>query len=160
MKIIYFIFGILFFCQSKALEVSCKFEEVYQNGQIQQGIFLFKDNKIRYQYNDNNLFTIFYHNDQTYVVSNSDKSNIKKISKQTDLFQNIVKISKDYPNLSDNYSFEDVNVSIEKSSNSFFIKRISILSPKVNLSLYFQDCREKNIIDIYFQPKPYFSYNF
>ena len=31
-----------------AIEVKCNFEEVYQNGETQQGIFLIKKDKLRY----------------------------------------------------------------------------------------------------------------
>ena len=31
-----------------ALEVKCNFEEVYQDGQIQQGILIMKNNLLRY----------------------------------------------------------------------------------------------------------------
>ena len=43
---------------SFALEVSCNFEEVYGSGDTQQGILLLKDQKLRYQYFDKDLFTI------------------------------------------------------------------------------------------------------
>ena len=35
---------------SFAVEVSCKFEEVYGNGDTQQGIFLLKNQNLRYEY--------------------------------------------------------------------------------------------------------------
>ena len=36
------------------LEVSCDFEEVYGNGEVQQGQFLYKNKKLRYEYFDKN----------------------------------------------------------------------------------------------------------
>ena len=38
--------------------MSCNFEEVYGNGDTQQGIFLLKNQNLRYEYYDNDLFTI------------------------------------------------------------------------------------------------------
>ena len=49
----------IFFNSIYALEFSCLFEEVYQDGQVQQGTFIIK-NKTRYQYEDKNLYTIIY----------------------------------------------------------------------------------------------------
>ena len=160
MKLTYLLLFLILFSSSQALELSCKFEEVYQNGQVQQGFFLIKNNKIRYQYNDDNLFTIFHFHNQTNIVNNSNKSDIKEITEEANIFFQIIKISKEYPNFKKNYSFEDLEIYIEDSNNNSFIKRMTVLSPKVNLSIYFQECHNKNIIDIYFQPKPYFNYKF
>ena len=47
MKILYLFFFLIIFKNISAIEIFCKFEEVYQNGEIQQGFFLVKDNKFR-----------------------------------------------------------------------------------------------------------------
>ena len=43
---------VLFFTNKNitALELSCLFEEVHQNGDTEQGVFITKDEKFRYQY--------------------------------------------------------------------------------------------------------------
>ena len=45
-----------------AFEVTCNFEEVYQNNEIQQGVFLIKGKNLRYQYYNQDLFTIIVNN--------------------------------------------------------------------------------------------------
>ena len=40
----------------------CNFEEVYKNGQIQQGFFLLKDKELRYEYTNHDLYKIFFLN--------------------------------------------------------------------------------------------------
>ena len=52
------VFVVLFYKNLFSIELACNFEEVYQNGEIQQGIILIKDDKLRYQYNSKNLYTI------------------------------------------------------------------------------------------------------
>ena len=47
-----------------SLELKCTFEEVYSDGSVQNGFFLIKDNKLRYEYNSENLFTIFHNNER------------------------------------------------------------------------------------------------
>ena len=72
-------FLIIFFLQINTLfgfDVSCSFEEVYGNGDVQQGQLFFKDQKLRYEYFDKNLFTIIAKNgnyfliDQAFALSN------------------------------------------------------------------------------------------
>ena len=57
-----------------ALEVTCNFEEVYQNGDVQQGVFLLKDKMMRYQYYDQDLFTIITKRDNYFLIKNNTKT--------------------------------------------------------------------------------------
>ena len=42
-----------------SLELQCAFEEVYPDGSVQNGFFLIKGKKLRYEYYSDDLFTIF-----------------------------------------------------------------------------------------------------
>ena len=61
MKII--LFSAIFFLLNINLSANslyCEFEEVYQNGDYQQGLLLMKDGNLRYEYFDENLYTILF----------------------------------------------------------------------------------------------------
>ena len=58
MKIsLYLIIGAFFCLNLSALELHCKFEEVYQDNQQQNGLILIKNDHLRYQYYDSKLYT-------------------------------------------------------------------------------------------------------
>ena len=81
------------------LEVTCDFEEVYGNGDIQQGMFLLKDQKLRYEYLDKNLFTIIAKNQKFFLINQAHKNNVSKIDKNTEILQMFMNIASDYPYL-------------------------------------------------------------
>ena len=128
--------------------MKCKFEEVYQNGDIQQGIILIKDNDVRYQYNDVELYTIIVKGENFILIDNKYK-NLQTLNENIDIFKILVDALKNYPNIENQYKNENALVNIERSSSSF-IKRISLISKDVNLSLNFMDCVELNINNEYF----------
>ena len=131
------------------LEVACDFEEVYGNGDIQQGMFLLKDQKLRYEYLDKHLFTIIAKNQKFFLINQAHKNNVSKIDKNTEILQMFMNIASDYPNLKNNYNFDNTKIIIEKSSNSF-IKRASINADTVNVSINLINCKFENIHDKYF----------
>lgn len=131
-----------------SLEIKCQFEEVYQNGDIQQGIILIKDNNIRYQYNAVELYTIIVKGDNFILIDNKYQ-NLQTLDENIDVFKILVDALKNYPNIENQYKNENVLINIERSSGSF-IKRISLVSPDVNLSLNFLSCVELNINNEYF----------
>ena len=142
---------ILFFFISQnifSIEIKCQFEEVYQNGDIQQGIILIKDNDVRYQYNDVELYTIIVKGENFILIDNKYK-NLQTLNENIDIFKILVDALKNYPNIENQYKNENALVNIERSSSSF-IKRISLISKDVNLSLNFMDCVELNINNEYF----------
>ena len=57
---------ILFFINLSvfAKGVDCLFEEVYTSGEIQQGVLLLDEDKLRYEYFDKKLFTILFVNNK------------------------------------------------------------------------------------------------
>ena len=67
-----------------AFEVTCNFEEVYQNNEVQQGVFLIKGKNLRYQYYDQDLFTIIVKNEKYFLINNRNKvvQNFNKKSEQ------------------------------------------------------------------------------
>tara|TARA_B100000989_G_scaffold77322_1_gene54918 strand:- start:757 stop:1230 length:474 start_codon:yes stop_codon:yes gene_type:complete len=146
-KLILFILFPLNF--SFALEVKCNFEEVYQNSDVQQGIFLIKDKMLRYQYFDEDLFTIISKDNNFYLINNNSKT-VHKINEKTEYIETLIKIISDFPNIKEAYHSTEMNIKIEKSKNKF-IKRISINSEELNLSINIMNCKYKEIKKIYFR---------
>jgi len=124
-----------------ALEVACNFEEVYSNGDIQQGFFLFDNSMLRYQYYDEKLFTIISTDNNFYLVNNNSK-NVKKITENKHFLEKFVYIANLFPNIKKNYYFDNSKIIIEKNSLNF-IKRLSIQSSNLNVSINFLNCNFK-----------------
>lgn len=159
MKYILLIVCFLTAIKTSALELKCNFEEVYKDGSIQLGVLLLKESDMRYQYQDKNLFTIFKKNLDFYYVENRKTEAFKKINDNTAVLKNISEIFEQYPNIEDIYYQEDLKFLIEKSEESKFLKRISVQSPKVNLSIYFRDCEETIIKEQYLSFFPFNEYH-
>ena len=132
-----------------SLEVKCNFEEVYISGQTQNGALFFKDKKMRYQYFDHKLYTIIYKNNNFYLIHNFNTNIVEKINKNTDIIQNISEIIQDYPSIDHEYKKNNFILKIEKNSKNF-IKRISIRSDELNLSINIYDCYYDQIDNKYF----------
>tara|TARA_B100001057_G_scaffold193710_1_gene194539 strand:- start:3383 stop:3862 length:480 start_codon:yes stop_codon:yes gene_type:complete len=147
-KIIFIFF--IFTSLSHAIEVTCNFEEVYANSDIQQGIFLLKNKKLRYEYYDRELFTIIAKNENFYLIHRAHKNNVQKIQDNTEILDMFMKISSDFPNIKNYYEIESIKVKVEKDSYNF-IKRISINSEKVNVSVNIMNCKYENINNKYFK---------
>ncbi len=143
---------IIFFLQinlSHGFEVKCNFEEVYGNGEVQQGFFFLKNQKLRYEYFNKNLFTIIAKNEKFFLINQAHKNNVSKIDKNTEVLEMFMKIASDYPNLENKYSHNNTNVIVEKSSNGF-IKRVSINAENINASINLVNCVFEDIHDKYF----------
>lgn len=135
---------------SFAVEVSCNFEEVYGNGDTQQGILLLKNQNLRYEYYDKELFTIIARDENFFLIHRAHKNNVQKITENTILLETFIDISSEYPNIKKNYIIEDIKIMIEKSVDKF-IKRISVNSDSVNVSINLMDCNFNNIDRKYFK---------
>ena len=158
MKIIFFIFTLLLYVSNAfSLNIKCNFEEVYSDGSIQQGFFLIKDKKLRYQYYNKNLFTIFHKLDDFYIVKNSEKNNFQKILDNTQHIKELLNIASQYPNIKNEYKTNNMQINLEPNSQNFF-KRISIKSVDLNLSIYLQNCNFSTYHDRYFNISPYFEF--
>ena len=135
---------------SFAVEVSCNFEEVYGNGDTQQGILLLKNQNLRYEYYDKELFTIIARDENFFLIHRAHKNNVQKITENTILLETFIDISSEYPNIKKNYIIDDIKIMIEKSVNKF-IKRISVNSDSVNVSINLMNCNFNNIDRKYFK---------
>ena len=143
-----------------ALELKCNFEEVYADGTVQGGFFLIKNQKLRYQYNVQNLFTIFHNHGQFYLVKNNDREVINKLDENTEIVQELLNIANKYPQVEKEYKSNDVEIKLEKELKGDFLKRISIITPKVKLSVYLNNCQNLFINDRFFTHNPIFDYKF
>ena len=135
---------------SFAVEVSCNFEEVYGNGDTQQGILLLKNQNLRYEYYDKELYTIIARDENFFLIHRAHKNNVQKITENTILLETFIDISSEYPNIKKNYIIEDIKIMIEKSADKF-IKRISVNSDAVNVSINLMNCNFSNIDRKYFK---------
>ena len=132
-----------------ALEVTCNFEEVYKNSEVQQGVFLIKDKMLRYQYYDQDLFTIISKNNSHFLINNRTKV-VQNIKEKTESLNQLITIISDFPNIDTIYNGENSVVKIEKSKNKF-IKRVSIKSEKLNLSINIMNCKFNEVDKKYFK---------
>jgi len=159
MKIFFFlIIFCIFNTQLIAKNVNCEFEEVYQNGETQQGFFLLNDNQLRYEYYNHNLYTLLYLNEKMYVASNSEKNNIQLLQDNNILITEIIDIYSKFPNIDSNYKFQNYEIKIEK--NEKFIKRLVIKSDELNLSIYLINCNFNSIEKKYLNFNPIHPYVF
>ena len=132
-----------------AFEVTCNFEEVYQNNEIHQGVFLIKGKNLRYQYYNQDLFTIIVKNDKYFLINNRSKV-VQNLKEKSDTIDQLIEIVSDYPNINNTYKNDRVIINIEKSSNKF-IKRVSIKSEELNLSINVMNCKFNEINKKYFK---------
>ena len=130
--------------------MSCNFEEVYGNGDTQQGILLLKNQNLRYEYYNKELYTIIARDENFFLIHRAHKNNVQKITENTILLETFIDISSEYPNIKKNYIIEDIKIMIEKSADKF-IKRISVNSDAVNVSINLMNCNFSNIDRKYFK---------
>jgi hypothetical protein len=155
------IFLIFIFFISKnvfSLEVTCQFEEVYMDGSNQQGIFFFDNNKIRYQYNSSQLYTLIYDNFELHAVQNNNTNIHQLVIDQFNIVKSLKDIASDYPNFKKNYESSNQEVIVEINENRNFIKRLVFKSEQLNLSIYFQDCHFTKLNPKLFSYKNFINY--
>ena len=140
-----------------AVEVTCNFEEVYKNGEVQEGILMLDDNLLRYQYAKDSLFTIIFKKNNFYMVKNDSKI-VQKISNNTGSLINFMKLASDFPNINDIYRDNDLIIKVERSEINF-IKRLSIQTDEVNLSVNIFNCNFGNVDKKYFRHFNFVEYN-
>ena len=109
MKFSYLIVLFFFFIKNSiAIELSCLFEEVHQNGEVNQGVLIIKDEKFRYQYFSQNLYTIIHKENLFFYLENRDKTKFFKIIENTDLLEMIVAIINDIPDIKNEYFIKNL----------------------------------------------------
>ena len=140
-----------------AIEVTCNFEEVYKNGEVQEGVLMLNDNLLRYQYTKDNLYTIISKQNQFYLIRNDSKI-VQKLSKNTESLENFIILASDYPNINETYHDNDLLIKVEKSKVAF-IKRLSIQSNDLNLSVNFFNCKFEPINKKYFRHFNFVEYS-
>ena len=152
-----YIFLFLFFFKNVfALQINCEFEEVYQNGSVQNGIILISDKNMRYEYLDPSLYTIIKNATGLYLVANYQKKQSERIFDP--LMNEIFKIYDDFPNINTIYSSKNFDAKVYLSKEHIFLSRISILSQRANLSIHFLNCENREISDLYFRVNPLHDY--
>ena len=109
-----------------------------------------KNQNLRYEYYDKELFTIIARDGNFFLIHRAHKNNVQKITENTKLLKTLIEISLEYPNIQKNYKIEDMKILIEKSADKF-IKRISINSDTVNVSINLMECNFDNIERKYFK---------
>ena len=140
------------------LEVTCQFEEVYMDGSNQQGIFFLDNNKLRYQYDSPQLYTLIYDNFELHAVQNNNTNIHQLVIDQYNIVKSLKDISSDYPNFKKNYIFSNQEVIVETNKTKNFIKRLVFKSDQLNLSIYFQDCQFGDINAKLFSHKNFVKY--
>ena len=156
-KFLFFI-PLFFISNLYSLELKCNFEEVYADGSIQNGFFLIQNQKLRYEYTAERLFTIIHNHDQSFLVRNNDRQIINKITENTEIIEELLNISTKYPDIEKDYTSDDLIIKIEKALSGNFIKRVLINSPNIKVSIYFNDCQIIKIQNRYFSHNPFFEY--
>ena len=127
------------------------------NGEVQKGILMLKDSSLRYQYIKDNLFTIISKKNNFYLIRNDTKV-VQKLSDNTESLKKFIDLASDYPNIKDTYEDESYFIKVEKSKNNF-IKRLSIQSEEVNLSVNIFNCNFNKINKKYFWHFNFVEYN-
>ncbi len=141
-----------------AKNVSCEFEEVYKNGDTHQGFFLLNNNQIRYEYYNDNLYTLLYLNEKMYVANNNERNKVQLLHENNDLIPELIDIYSNYPDISSKYTLKNYDIKIEKNKN--FIKRLVIKSNELNLSIYLINCNFNLIEKKYLNFNPILPYVF
>lgn len=156
MRVLIFILFFLGMSPLNAIQVFCDFEEVYSNGDVQNGLILVNEQKIRYEYLDPALYTIFANKELFFLVENNSTEVFHQI-KDEDLgfFQEIKKNISTFPNVESSYENKDYKVKFELNYDKSFFKRVSVNSKSLSMSIYFNNCKKKIIENIYFRHSPY-----
>jgi len=153
MKILISLIFLFFANNSFALEIKCSFEEVYQDGSIQQGIILLKEDHLRYQYLNQNLYTIINNSYGLFLVNNKNRLP-QDLEFNTEIINFLINQSLIFPNNKNSYSSENFEAKIINSQNRSFIKNIIITGKKINLNIHFYDCNEGPIDKLVFHHNP------
>ena len=61
------------------------------------------------------------------------------------LLKELIKISSEYPNIEPEYVKDEMVIKLERQLSNNFYKRISINSEKLNMSIYFNECKPVQI---------------
>ena len=156
MKVIIYILFFFGIGPLNATQIICDFEEVYSNGDIQNGIILVNEQKIRYEYLDPALYTIFANKELFFLVENNSTEVFHKIKdKDLGFFQELKKNISTFPNVEKTYENKDYKVKFELNYDGSFFKRVSINSKNLSMSIFFNNCKNRIMENIYLKHSPY-----
>ena len=122
------------------------------------GHLLIEGEDLRYEYIDPKLFTIIFVNEKLIVIENGERNQFQLVEKENSVIPELINIYKDFPDIMENYSLNGFDISVEKKNNRLFVKRLAIKSKKLNLSIFFFDCKKMNIDKLYFEFNPFKKY--
>ena len=140
-----------------SIELECKFEEVYIDQSIQNGLILIKDQNLRYQYSDKKLYTIIKNPKGIFLINNYSKEVSQEIFDP--VVDKIIQILNEQNFQKKIYIFDNLNIKVFFNKNGDLVKRIAIQSPKVNLSIYLNDCNQQPIQQYLFNNEPFYDYH-
>ena len=160
-KIIISLFFLVTFAKNTIasdLSFACNFEEAHSNGSINQGLILYKENKLRYEYFSKDLFIIFINKKGTFLYNNKNKTT-KPFTQTIQIIDQMMDIASKFPDIPTNIRQDDIDIKLEFNKSKKFIKRISIDSNRAKLSLYLKNCNlNKPINNLFFSENPVFRY--
>ncbi len=158
MRIIFFHLLILInFSFAYSDTLICDFEEVHKDSQTHIGQILISSDSLRYEYYEENLYTALFVNQKLFIIENFDNNKVQEIAQSNVLIESLLKISNDYPNIREQYKINEMLIKTEKSEKGN-LKRISIVSPEYNLSVYFINCDRGPVDRVYFDFNPFVKY--
>ena len=159
-KIFYFSFLVFIYFSNllNALEISCSFEEVYKNGETNNGFLLINGSNFRYEYFKDNLYGLILTKNELFYFEKKNMSNVRKTNQNKSLVISLLNIFETFPNISESYSIDGMNIGVKKNSSKNFIHRISIQSNKINMSIFFYDCKNTLIDNLFFKTSPVIRY--
>ena len=64
---------------------------------------MLKDKMLRYQYYEEDLYTIIAKNDRYFLVNNFKNEVVQKINENTEVIKNLIEISSNFPDIKDQY---------------------------------------------------------
>jgi len=132
----------------------CHFEEVYENGEVQQGFFWYQEQNFRYEYKNKNLFTIIKNNQKTYLINNHNK--VYNIYEDPyNVIKALSELIEREPSENFIYETENLKIIVEERQNSDFIKRIGVVSPNGSFSIYLNNCISQELPDKIFLHVPF-----
>lgn len=150
----------MFFSQSVlSIELKCDFEEVYKNGEINQGKIMIRSDLFRYQYKKNNLYTLILNKKGLFLKDNFGDRPAQRINQNSEIIKNVIDAAYNYPNIEKEYIRDNLHISIEDGFEKKFIKRLAIRSDKVNMALYFNNCDYLKINSLYFDHENFIRFN-
>ena len=144
----------LFFNNLYSFQGHCQFEEVYKSGEVQQGSLWYQEKNFRYEYKNQNLFTIIKNNQNTYLINNHNKV-YHLYDDPYNIITTLIEAIEDQETDNFIYEKEDLRIIIEERQNSEFIKRIGVISPNGSFSIYLNDCISKEFPEKIFLHFPF-----